>query len=337
MKYLFELSKEHESLPRAEILSCLKAEDIDYKIIDSNDDALLLDLDLEIKQKQLFRIADRLSMSFFIDEFLFSSSLCINKIREMAVKNTVRENGSIAIRYTTRSKSVDPQEIIRVLADVYARNRKVDLENPDIELRFLLSDDKVYVGCKQVEIDRSQFEQRKVQFRPFFSPISLHPRIARVLVNLSCISREGVLFDPFCGTGGILLEAGLIGVKVVGSDIEDKMVEGCRETLNFYNVEDFDLFVSDVGDVKKYISNVDAVVTDFPYGKSTTTKGEDISALSVRAFNSIYSVLKNNGRAVVGLPRYDLISIGEKYLSLVDVFKFKVHRSLTRFFAVFEK
>lgn len=335
MKYLFELSKEHESLPRAEIFSCLKAEDVNYKIIDSNNDILLLDLD--VNQEKLLRISDRLSMSFFIDEFLFSSPLCIDRIREKAIENSIKKNGSIAVKYMARSKSVDSQEIVKVLADVYTKGRKVDLENPDVELRFLISNDKIYVGCKQVEIDRSQFEHRKVQHRPFFSPISLHPRIARALVNLSCVPIDGVLFDPFCGTGGILLEAGLIGVRVIGSDIEEKMIEGCRETLFFYDVKDFELFVSDVGNIKRYVSDVDAVVTDFPYGKSTTTRGETIFDLSVRAFSSISSVLKDGGRAVVGLSDHGLISVGEKYLSLVDVFEFRVHRSLTRFFAVFEK
>ena len=79
---------------------------------------------------------------------------------------------------------------------------------------------------KKTEIDRTCFEERKVQHRPFFSPISLHPKLARVLVNISAIKRDETLLDPFCGTGGILIEAGLIGAKVIGSDIEEKMIEG---------------------------------------------------------------------------------------------------------------
>ena len=335
MKYLFELSKEHGYIPKAEVFSCLKAENISYKMLDSNNDILLLDL--KIKPEQLSKISSRLAMSFFIDTFLFSSPLCFDRIYNLANKNVIKKDGSIAIKYTNRSKSADSQEILKILAEAYTRNRKVDLENPDIEVRFLISDEKVYVGCKQVEIDRSQFERRKVQYRPFFSPISLHPRLARALVNLSCVSRDGVLLDPFCGTGGILLEAGLIGVKVVGSDIEDKMIDGCEKTLSFYKVKDFELFTCDIGDINRYVSVVDAVVTDFPYGKSTTTKGESVFDLSSRAFDSISSILKKKSRAVVGLPNSDLVSVGENYLTLVDIFEFRVHRSLTRFFAIFEK
>ena len=142
--------------------------------------------------------------------------------------------------------------------------------------------------------------------------------------------------DPFCGTGGILLEAGLIGAKVIGSDIEEKMIEGCKKTLDHYNIKNYELFCCDIGDIAKHVKNVDAVVTDLPYGKSTTTMGESVFDLSSRAFDSISSILKKKSRAVVGLPNSDLISVGENYLTLVDIFEFRVHRSLTRFFAVFE-
>ena len=43
MKYLFELSKEHKTLPLAEILACLETETIDYNILESNEDVLLIE------------------------------------------------------------------------------------------------------------------------------------------------------------------------------------------------------------------------------------------------------------------------------------------------------
>ena len=119
-----------------------------------------------------------------------------------------------------------------------------------------------------------------MQHRPFFSPISLHPKLARALVNLSSIKKGETLLDPFCGTGGIIIEAGLIGAKILGSDIEKKMIEGCKKTLEFYRIKEYELFCSDIGDIHKFVKNsVDAVVTDLPYGKSTTTKGEELSHL----------------------------------------------------------
>jgi tRNA (guanine10-N2)-dimethyltransferase len=288
-------------------------------------------------EDEIRKASKRLSFTYFIDEFLFKSPPDNGKIKLFSLQKKIENNGSIAVKYKNRSKKIDSQQIVKTLADVYTKHRKVKLENPDVELRSLITDSQIYVGIKLFEIDRSDFEKRKVQFRPFFSPISLHPRIARVLVNLSNIKKGGVLLDPFCGTGGILLEAGLIGAKVIGSDIENKMINGCKKNLDYYNIKDYNLFCSDIGEIHNNISSVDAIVTDFPYGKSTTTKGEDMKDLYFRAFKNISRALKKGGRAVIGISKKDLIKIGEQYLSLIETHEFRTHRSLTRYFVIFEK
>jgi tRNA (guanine10-N2)-dimethyltransferase len=151
------------------------------------------------------------------------------------------------------------------------------------------------------------------------------------------VKKNQVLLDPFCGTGGILLEAGLIGVKVIGSDIEDKMIVGSKKTLDFYNIDNYELYCTDIGKIKDFVNCVDVVVTDLPYGKSTTTKGESIVDLYERSFKNIYDVVKKNGRVVVGLSDKNMISVGERYFASVGCYEFREHRSLTRYFIVFQK
>lgn len=335
MNIIFELSKEHKTLPKAEVLACLQVENIDYNIIESNYDVLVIETD--VKNDIIKRLANRLSLTFFIDELLFSCSNSLDEIKKYARNNKIDRKGLIAITYKNRSTNVSSQPIVKTLAEIYAKDRTVDLKNPDLEVRVLITDASVYVGLKIAEVDRSQFEKRKVQYRPFFSPISLHPKLARALVNLSSIKTNEKLLDPFCGTGGILIEAGLIGVKVIGSDIEEKMIEGCKKTLDFYKIKKYELFCSDVGEIDNCVSDVDAVVTDLPYGKSTTTKGENLKQLYDRAFKNVSKVLKKNGMAVIGLSNKDIISIGEKYFSLIKKHEFRVHRSLTRYFAIYKK
>ena len=332
---LFELSKDHYSLPISEVISVLNAENIYYDIIESNLDIILIGTNLE--NNLLNRISKRLSYTFFVDEFLFSCSTDFDEIKDNAKKMPIKRSGSIAVRCKNRSKKVDSQKVIRLLAEVYTKDRQVNLNNPDIEIRVLITNKKVYVGTKKFEIDKSDFEKRKVQFRPFFSPISLHPKLAKALVNLSEVSRDGILLDPFCGTGGILLEAGIIGVNVIGSDIENKMIDGCKKTLDHYNIKNYDLYCSDIGKIDQFVKNVDSVVTDLPYGKSTTTKGEDMDQLYQRTFQMINKVLKKGSKAVIGLPNKQSIYQGQKYLTLLETHEIKVHRSLTRYFSVFEK
>ena len=335
MHYFFELSKEYDSLPKYEILSCLKAEKISYRIIESNEDVLIIDTNKKIDN--IDRLSDRISLSFFINELLFTSRAYIKELKKNFIDINIKKNETIAVRYRNRSKSINSLNILKTLAELYSKKRIVSLENPNVEIRCLIRDSMIYVGTKIYKIDRSQYEKRKVQYRPFFSPVSLHPKIARVMVNLSTVEKGNVLLDPFCGTGGILIEAGLLGIKTIGVDIEKKMIEGCKQNLKFYNLKEYKLFHSDIGSIYKYISKVDTVVTDLPYGKSTTTKGENICQLYDRSFQSISNILKKNGRAVIGLSNYKMMINGKKYLRLIEEYSYKVHRSLTRYIGIYEK
>ena len=335
MKFLFEISKEHNTIPSSEVFSTIESEGFKYEKIETNPDLIIVDF-LENKRK-IYEISKRLAYTYYVDEFLFSTQTNIDEVKKKSEKNQIDEKGSIAVRYKNRSKKISSNKIVKILAETYSKNRKVSLENPDIEIRCIITDSKVYVGKKIIKNNRSNYESRKVQNRPFFSPISLHPKIARALVNISKIKKNQILYDPFCGTGGILLEAGLIGAKIIGSDIEEKMVEGCKKTLMHYNIKDCTIFCSDIGNIKDHINKVDAVVTDMPYGKSTTTKGEDILELYARAFRNIADILKPDGVAVIGVSNKKAIDLGKRYLDLVDLHEIRAHRSLTRYFPVYQK
>ena len=332
MKYIFELSKEHSTIPQSEIASCLNAEGYKYNIIEANPDVMVVDI--SCGEDELKNIAFRLSHSFSISKMVFSSSTNLKKVKSLALKNAIDDSGSLAIRCKNRSFLINSNGIVKVLADIYTVNRTVKLQNPDVEVRAIITDTTVYVGVKKNTIDRKQFEKRKAQFRPFFSPISLHPKLARALVNLSEIKQGQTLLDPFCGTGGILIEAGLIGARIIGSDIDDKLVTGCRENLDFYNIKNYDLFCKDIGNVPECVSKIDAVATDLPYGKSTTTKGEDIISLYSRAFDSISKVLKDDGKAVIGIPDKSFLKLRKDSLEIKAIYAVKTHNSLTRYFTV---
>lgn len=335
MELMFELSKEHTTLPRAEILAALDAEGSLFRVVHSSEDVLVVDV--PANKTIIQRLAQRLAFSFVIDEFLFSCPATLNDLLEHAQKHPLQQDGSIAIRCHKRSKLISSEHLIDRLGDVYTKNRLVNLTNPDIELRAVLAKDTIYIGLKKISLDTSQYQQRRGHLRPYLSPVTLHPKIARALVNLSIVKRQGTLLDPFCGTGGILLEAGLLGVHVVGSDVEKKMIEGCRKNLEWYHLKNFQLYCADIAEITRFVPSVDAVVTDFPYARATTTKGERLTQLYSRAFETISQVLKENGRAVVGLSNKEIRCIGEDFLSVVETYALRSHRSLTRYFVVYKK
>lgn len=334
MKLLFELSKEYKTLPRSEIRATLEAEGIYYTVVHSNEDVLVVEV--ESDESFIQRLSQRLALTFVIDTFLFSCAGTIDDIVSTAEQHPLPEEGSIAIRCNNRSSSISSQQLIDRLGDIYTKNRLVNLTCPAIELRVVLTEDDAFVGIKKASLDLSQFQMRRGHLRPFLSPVTLHPKIARALVNLSAVKEKETILDPFCGTGGILLEAGFLGVQLIGSDIEKKMIEGCQKNLDYYQIKDYKLFCADIGEISTYVSTVDAVVTDFPYARATTTKGEQLPKLYNRAFETIAKVLKKNRRAVVGLSTEEIRMIGENYLSVVDTYAIKAHRSLTRYFVVYK-
>jgi len=334
MKLMFELSKEQKKLPCAEVLATLEAENIGYIVVDSNEDVIIV----EIKPNDsiIKRFAERLAYTFVIDELLFSCPATLDDMVRCAEKHPLMKDGSIAIRCKNRSSSIQSQELIDRFGDIYTKNRLVNLTHPEIELRAVVTENTAYVGIKKTTLETSHFQKRRGHFRPFLMPITLHPKVARALVNLSSIKKQETLLDPFCGTGGILLEAGLLGIHIIGSDIDKKMIDGCRKNLEFYHLKNFTLFCADIGDISKHISSVDAIVTDFPYARATTTKGEQLTRLYNRAFMNISQILKKDGRAVIGFSDEEILAIGKKYLSVLEAYPIKSHRSLTRYFIVYK-
>ena len=51
----------------------------------------------------------------------------------------------------------------------------------------------------------------------------LPPKLAQIMINLAGLD-NGLILDPFCGTGVILQEGLLMGYSVLGSDLADKMI-----------------------------------------------------------------------------------------------------------------
>lgn len=333
MNIIFELSKEYKHLAIDEIISCLKSFNINYKIIEFNQELLIISIKNNFKKIE--EISKRLALTYNIGLLLFISSNSAKELINKSLNVKIDIPGSIAVSYRNRALDVDSQKIIRTIASIITKNRIVDLSNPDVEIRCLITKNRTYVSINKFKIDRKQFEKRKVQHRPFFSPISLHPKLSRVIINLSGIKKKELLLDPFCGTGGILIEAGILGFNIIGNDIDKKLVDGCKINLDFYNILNYKLYNLDIGKIIEKIEKVDVIVTDFPYGKSTTTKGEKIISLYNRAFLTISKLLKGDKKAIIGLSNKDMIELGKNYLFLEKTYEIRVHNSLTRYFNIF--
>lgn len=103
----------------------------------------------------------------------------------------------------------------------------------------------------------------------------LPPKLAQVMINLSGVN-SGTIFDPFCGTGTVLMEGMLMGRSVIGSDIAPKMVDYCEKNCEWLKGEfgisaspTFRVFERDARFLNKntLLEKIDAIITEGYLGK----------------------------------------------------------------------
>ncbi|MFW9847794.1 MAG: DNA methyltransferase [Candidatus Thorarchaeota archaeon] len=153
----------------------------------------------------------------------------------------------------------------------------VSLRKPDVPLSVVTTKDVSILGKTHKSSQRKLLEQRRPSKKPFFHPSMMNSILARVMCNIAEISSGDVILDPFCGGGSILCEASLIGARIVGIDLNWKLLKGAKENLLYQDTHDFTLVQGD----SKYlpVEHLDCIITDPPYGRTSSTRGSEASAL----------------------------------------------------------
>jgi tRNA (guanine10-N2)-dimethyltransferase len=176
---------------------------------------------------------------------------------------------------------------------------------------------------KIVDLKINQFEKRRAHLLTAGHPAMTHPRLARAMVNLSGATRE--VLDPFCGAGGILIEAGLCGLKTTGFDIDAGMLERAHRNLNNFEIKS----LLEKKDATQFRGTYETVVTDLPFGLSTK--------LTVEAEKLYLSFLKNLKRnkikkAVVGFPDFvdHKLLVKKAGFNIRREFTYYLHKSLSK-------
>ncbi len=177
---------------------------------------------------------------------------------------------SFAVRLRNHSARALKYSEKELAGFVWRRLRRpvVNLENPDSLVEIFITRNQAFC-CLLLSEVHNDFEARRPALRPGFSPSSMHPVLARVMVNLSGGSK-GSVCDPFCGTGGILIEAGLMGCDVVGYDISGRELDKCKANLDHYGIKGYRLFADSAFAVRR---KYDYIVSDLPYGRNSQLKG----------------------------------------------------------------
>ncbi|WP_267641619.1 methyltransferase domain-containing protein [Haloarchaeobius amylolyticus] len=278
----------------------------------------------------------------------------------------IDREGSVAVRArdVRGATGISTSDAERALGQVLVdRGFTVDLDDPDHELRAVFApleepdedggdgDDETdptageggvcALGWLAVESTRD-FGDRMPTDKPFFQPGSMDPLLARAVVNIAGAAPGQRLLDPMCGTGGVLVEAGLVGADVVGTDAQAKMVAGATENLSHF-LDSADHAIEDPGDwhvcrgdatrLPLRDDAIDAVVFDAPYGRQSKIETHALDDLVAGALAEARRVAD---RCVVVADRSWVEQARAAGWAVEDTFERRVHRSLTRYVVVLE-
>ena len=216
-------------------------------------------------------------------------------------------------------------------------NARVNLRKPDKTFVGTLTSGKFVFGLKLAEIASRPFVERRPRKKPFFHPSAMQPKLARCMVNLARPKAGNLVLDPFCGTGTMLIEAALTGCKVLGLDVQRRMARGTVKNLAHFKLRPEGVLVADARNLP--MTRTDCVVTDPPYGISSSTLKRSTSQLVEQLLTSVHELLDKGQRICMAAPKTLKIvqigtALGYRHLESHLVY---VHRSLTREVVVFEK
>jgi tRNA (guanine10-N2)-dimethyltransferase len=249
----------------------------------------------------------------------------------------IKHNENFAVRVKRLGVPKDANITLRLereIGNIVEKQTRtpVSLKNPKKLIQGVITAKSFYLGVRTASIDRRQFELRRPPKRAFFHPSSMHPRLARGMVNLARGGPGKVFLDPFCGTGGLMLEADHIGCKVVGSDLNYRILRGARMNISKDNM----LLVADAR--KSPVVGVDSVATDPPYGHSSSTMGSTVHKLVNHFLENVSSTLRRKGYLCLALPKGRKSTLKDtSELKLVETHDYYVHKSLTRQIILFQR
>jgi tRNA G10 N-methylase Trm11 len=152
------------------------------------------------------------------------------------------------------------------------------LNNDVLEKGFELSiirSEKQEIYAKTISIQDIEGYIERDMDRPY-SDIDmgiLPPKLARMMVNYASIE-EGIVWDPFCGSGTVLMEGAVLGYNFLGSDVDSDALKYSEENIQWLNERGYmgnivyDIFKFDVKNPDNLIlrklrnTNISAIVCE---------------------------------------------------------------------------
>lgn len=239
----------------------------------------------------------------------------------------ILKNAKNALRYKGKVRFLNkPGKNVRSVA---VFEEKLHEKGTDI---LIFKGERKFILAKTVSVQNFKKYSIRDYDRPGRDAKSgmLPPKLAQIMINLACSgNKSGLIYDPFCGSGTVLMEGMLIGYNVIGSDISGKAVKDSEENINWLsNKFDVDksllkgLFVKDATkiDSSGFDAEPDFVVTEtylgpplnqIPSRNEINENFKEIEENVLGALGQLRGILKKGAVIVIAVPFYR--SAGKNY------------------------
>lgn len=341
-KLFFLLSGENETLPYAELKAILVSEGFPFLITEKLDQALRLKADINSVNAIHRRAAYTMTSALELFACQAKEADILKAAADAEFDEVLKAGESFAVRIKRVKEHAPHLSSVQLEAKLGRRildkvpEAKVNLKAPDKTFFGVLTSGKLVFGLKLAEIAPKTFSERRPRKKPFFHPSAMPSKLARCMVNLAGAKAGSLLLDPFCGTGSILIEAALIGCRVLGLDAQRGMAQGCRKNFEFFNIRPEGIVIADAR--KMPLTRIDCIATDPPYGRSASTLKSTTRHIVEGVLSSARSLLQRGQRICIASPKtlnIAQVGLGLGYKHIESHFAY-VHRTLTREIAVFE-
>jgi len=319
-KIIFLLSGESTTIPAAEASALVRMQDRSAEIESPEERILIASTDSDADT-----IASRVAFSKRVGSLVPDGRLDrdhLSSLRAGTYRVTVFELGE---------KRPDSDALLSYLAGEIGG--KVALDDPDVEIA-LVRGDRDYLALCRPSLMSQDWVRRRPRARPFFHPAAIFPKLSRALVNFSGVGQGEVFLDPFCGTGSLLLEAHEIGVRALGADRDPRMVKGAMKNMASFRQDWLAVVRADVRETP--FTGVDAIATDIPYGRASSTAGSSAGEILEGLRKTAAGLLGEGRRLVVMHPDTVAVESREDF-ELEEEHHLYIHRKLTRTISVLRR
>jgi tRNA G10 N-methylase Trm11 len=362
-KYFFILGR-NPALSLAEIISYLDLQETKYSLVFASNESALVEMDTDLdcsltmsklggtvkigkiineagldeNEKNFEEIlsADNLLKNYFSKKSgkmhfgisIYSGegdvrlvNLMAKKLMDMnmMIKRNLRETGISSGFVRIKERNISSVSV--------SKNR---LLRSGAEIIMIVATDKVFVGSTYAIQEFASFGYRDMA-KPNKDKRSgiMPPKLARMMINLSKVKSNSVLLDPFCGSGTVISEAVILGIKkIIGTDIKIQAIEDSRKNIDWmfekftpqnikYKKEEYNIniFQSDAVALSDKIGKdyIDALVTEPYLGPPLFSKPNlslinkifsEISNLYISSFRQFKKIIKIGGRIVIVFPSF---------------------------------